>query len=165
MPKRRAELAAAHRELLRHAAELGWQGDAESLESLELLIVRIPTRPQVVRVRDLLTLHGKRQVTASSARKAWKDAEAHLASIEQQLETLGESLDTSQLAAAIRAVRARGDLAARIASAEREAQAARIAIEPRLASLKPAVDDENGPVACRAATRCGADASGPPPRP
>ena len=143
LPKRRAELAAAHRELLRHAAELGWQGDAESLESLESLIVRIPTRPQVVRVRDLLTLHGKRQVTASSARKAWKDAEAHLASIEQQLETLGESLDTSQLAAAIRAVRARGDLAARIASAEREAQAARIAIKQRLASLKPAVDDEN----------------------
>ncbi len=137
LPRRRAQLAVAEADLRRLGHELDWD-----VTDIEPLVQRIPVRPMIARIRSLLNRRGEQLSTVSAARAALAEAEARCADLTQQLMQLGAPADASTLAAVIRATRASGDIAARIETAEAEATEAQLALQRQLASMNPAVGDQ-----------------------
>ena len=137
LPNREAELAAAEANFRRLAGEAGLQDG-----NLESLMSRIPERPKVASARSLLSARGEITSAISSARDGVGEAEFQIADVERKIKDLGEPVDLSGLSATLRAVRAGGDIASLIRSAELERKAADDAAALRLKSLNPPAGEE-----------------------
>lgn len=131
LPKRRAELAAAEEVLKRAAIELGWTGPTADL------VERIPPRAKVSVVRALLTSRGSRFAAVGSAQAALEDASEKLAEIQARIGSLGTQKDLSGLAGVVKAIRAFGDLNARLLSIQQEYQGADRLSRRQLAEMNP----------------------------
>lgn len=137
LPHRLAELASAEANLQRLAEELEWNAD-----EIETMVKRIPPRPKVTVLRTLLSTRGERASDVTNAKAAVDELEGQIADVQQELEGTGAPVDVSKLAAVLKATRESGDIASRIQTAESETREAKAAIERRLKSLKPLIDDE-----------------------
>lgn len=137
LPKRQLELATAEGGLARLAAELGWPaGDAGNL------VARIPPRPRIREVRELIGRRAALRQTLDTATTALAAAEKIARTLRERADRLPPAGDVSGLAAAVRAARDRGDLGARRLAASGRADQIRAGIARRLASLSPAIADE-----------------------
>lgn len=137
LPHRRAELVSAEGNLRRLAEELEWEdGDIESLEG------KIPPRAKLSVLRTLLSSHGERSSSLSSAKAAVEELEIQTAEVQEELDAMGTPVDVSKLSAVLKATREEGDIASKIKITETEIREAKNAIERRLRSLRPAIDEE-----------------------
>ena len=148
LPKRRAELDAAERELRDLAAELGWRPDEAGA-----LIDRIPARPRVGAVRSLLDRRGELSSEVSKSAEGLEEARAERARLQDRLDATGNAMDVSRLEAVIRTVRESGDLTGRLDAATRAVQDARERIERLLGSLHPSVPNDGDAAAMRVPAR------------
>jgi uncharacterized protein YhaN len=137
LPHRLAELASAEANFQRLAEELEWNAD-----EVETMVKRIPPRAKVTVLRTLLSTRGERASGVTNAKTAVDELEGQITDVQQELDGTGAPVDVSKLAAVVKATRESGDIAARIQTAETETQEAKAAIERRLKSLKPLIDDE-----------------------
>ncbi len=144
LPKREAELVAAHEALRANAVELGWD-ETEA----EPLMARIPARTRVRAVRALLGERGKLEGEVVSEVRRLQEAREALAALQAKLEQAGEPADASRLAVAVRTVRERGDLAGRIRAAEKALEDARERVRRRLQALDPGGLDDAALAALR----------------
>jgi uncharacterized protein YhaN len=136
LPHRLAELAGAEANLQRLAEELEWNAD-----DIGTLVKRIPPRAKVTVLRTLLSSRGERASGTSNAKVAVDELEDQIADVQQELDGMGAPVDVSTLAAVVKATRESGDIASRIKTAETETREAKAAIERRLKSLKPLIND------------------------
>ena len=148
LPKRRAELDAAERELRELAAELGWRTDEAGA-----LIDRIPARPRVVTVRSLLGRRGELSSEVSKSAEGLEEARAERARLQERLDASGDVADTSRLDAVIRTVREGGDLTGRLDAATRGVKDARERVERLLRSLHPGIPGDEDAAAMRVPAR------------
>lgn len=148
LPHRLAELASAEDNLRRLAEELEWNAD-----DIEPMVKRIPPRAKVTVLRTLLSTRGERASGVTNAKAAVDELEGQIADMQQELEGMGPPVDVSKLAAVVKATRESGDIAARLNTAEIENREAKAAIDRRLKSLKPLVDDEQALVSMPVPTR------------
>jgi len=132
LPKRRAELAAAESQLMGLAAEIGWTS-ATTAEIVE----RIPTRTKLASVRSVLAQRGELDSGVASAEESLNEAASRAAELVQRLADAPPAIDVSALGAVIKACRETGDIASRIAAAEREAKDASAAAERLVKLLRP----------------------------
>lgn len=137
LPNREAELAAAEANFRRFAGDAGLQDGG-----VETLMSRIPERPKVASARSLLSARGETISGITTAKAGAEETEFQIADVERKIKDLGEPVDLSGLSAALRAVRARGDIESLIRSAELERKAAVDAAVLRLKSLNPPADEE-----------------------
>lgn len=137
LPRRLADLASAEENLRRLAEELEWKADG-----IETLVKRIPPRAKVAVLRTLLGSRGERASDVTNAKAAFDELEAQIADERQELDGMRAPVDVSKLAAVVKATRESGDIASRIKTAETETREAKAAIQRRLKSLKPLIDDE-----------------------
>lgn len=148
LPKRRAELDAAERELHDLAAELGGRTDEAGAP-----IDRIPERPRVATVRSLLGRRGELSSEVSKSAEGLEEARAERARLQDRLDATGNTMDVSRLDAVIRTVRESGDLTGRLNAATQAAQDARERIERLLGSLHPGVPNDEDAAAMRVPAR------------
>ena len=148
LPKRRAELDAAERELRDLAAELGWRTDEAGT-----LIDRIPERPRVATVRSLLGRRGELSSEVSKSTESLEEARAERARLQDRLDASGDAADVARLDAVIRTVREGGDLAGRLEAATRGVKDARERVERLLRSLHPGVPNDEDAAAMRVPAR------------
>ena len=137
LPHRLADLTSAEENLRRLAEELEWRSD-----EIETLVKRIPPRAKVTVLRTLLSSLGERTSGVTSAKAAVDELEGQIADVQQELDGMGAPVDVSKLAAVVKATRESGDIGSRINTAEIETREAKAAIQRRLKSLKPLIDDE-----------------------
>jgi uncharacterized protein YhaN len=137
LPHRLAELASAEGNLQRLAEELEWNAD-----EIEAMVKRIPPRSKVTVLRTLLSTRGERASDVTNAKAAVDELEGQIADLKQELDGTGAPVDVSKLTAVLKATRESGDIASRIQTGETETREAKAAIERRLKSLKPLIDDE-----------------------
>ena len=137
LPHRLAELASAEANLQRLAEELEWNAD-----EIETMVKRIPPRAKVTVLRTLLSTRGERASGVTNAKNAVDELEGQIADVQQELDGTGAPVDVSKLAAVLKATRESGDIASWIQTAETETREAKAAIERRLKSLKPLIDEE-----------------------
>ncbi len=135
LPERRFELAAAERQLLELARELGWQDD-----DIVALMARMPARTDLSRTRALLNQHAEVRSEIDSSTRGLQEAEERLARIDQQLQALPAPGDEKTQQALVRATRDSGDIDSQAGAAGREAAHAQSIIDRCLARLQPAVD-------------------------
>lgn len=132
LPKRRAELAVAESQLAGLAREIGWtSGDTAAI------VARIPTRTALASIRSVLNQRGELYSTVVGAEEALREAEDRSAALVQTLADAPAVPDVGTLGAVIKACREAGDIAARIAAAERDAKDASAASERLVKSLRP----------------------------
>ena len=148
LPKRRAELDAAERELRDLAAELGWRTDEAGA-----LIDRIPARPRVGAVRSLLGRRGELSSEVSKSAEALEEARAERARLQERLDASGDAADTSRLDAVIRTLRESGDLTGRRDAATQGVKDARERVGRLLRSLHPGVSNDEDAAAMRVPAR------------
>ena len=148
LPKRRAELDAAERELRDLAAELGWRTDEAGA-----LIDRIPARPRVGAVRSLLGRRGELSSEVSKSAEALEEARAERVRLQERLDASGDAADTSRLDAVIRTLRESGDLAGRLDVATQGVKDARERVGRLLRSLHPGVSNDEDAAAMRVPAR------------
>ncbi len=148
LPKRRAELDAAERELCDLAAELGWQTD-----EVGALIDRIPVRPRVGTVRSLLGRRGELSSEVAMSAEALEEARAERARLQERLDASGDAAETTRLDVAVRTVRESGDLTGRLDAATQGVQDVRKHVERLLRLLHPSVSNEEDAVAMRVPAR------------
>ena len=148
LPKRRAELDAAERELRDLAAELEWRTDEAGA-----LIDRIPERPRVATVRSLLGRRGELSSEVSKSTEGLEEARAERARLQDRLDASGDAADVARLDAVIRTVREGGDLAGRLDAATQGVKDARERVERLLRSLHPGVSDDEDAAAMRVPAR------------
>lgn len=148
LPKRRAELDAAERELRDLAIELGWRTDEAGA-----LIDRIPARPRVVTVRSLLGRRGELSSEVSKGAEDLEEARAERARLQKRLDASGDVADTSRLDAVIRTVREGGDLTGRLDAATRGVKDARERVERLHESLHPGISNDEDAAAMRVPAR------------
>ncbi len=137
LPKRRAELAAVEDEVRALAGELDWNET-----EVDGLVARIPARGKVAAARSLFGQHGGLASDLRSGAAALEEAEAQRNGLQERFENASETADFSRLDAAIRAVRARGDLSGRVGLAEQGLREAQRRVDQVLGSLQPAVPDD-----------------------
>ena len=137
LPKRRAELAGAEVAISRLASDLDWQD-----KDIDLIIGRIPARSKLATVRGLMNRRGELVAAVENATAAMQEVVDEVSDFDSQIAASGEALDTSTLAAAIKATRDAGDYGERIANAEREFQDAEAAIQRGSKGMNPAPPDE-----------------------
>ncbi|MGB6176595.1 MAG: AAA family ATPase [Methylocella sp.] len=137
LPHRLADLASAEDNLRRLAGELEWKAD-----DIETLVKRIPPRAKVTVLRTLLSSRGERASCVTNAKSAVDELAGQIADAQQELNSMVAPVDVSKLAAVVKATREGGDIASRIKIAETDTREAKAAIQRRLKSLKPLVDDE-----------------------
>ena len=137
LPKRRAELAGAEIAISRLASDLDWQD-----KDIDLIIGRIPARSKLATVRGLMNRRGELVAAVENTTAAMQEAVDKVSDLDSQIAASGEALDTSTLAAAIKATRDAGDFGERIANAEREFQDAEAAIQRGSKGMNPAPPDE-----------------------
>ncbi|MCB0832322.1 MAG: DNA double-strand break repair Rad50 ATPase, partial [Bacteroidetes bacterium] len=90
----------------------------------------------------LLSSHGERSSSLSSAKAAVEELEIQTAEVQEELDAMGTPVDVSKLSAVLKATREEGDIASKIKITETEIREAKNAIERRLRSLRPAIDEE-----------------------
>lgn len=139
LPKRRAELAVAESQLSSLATEIGWTS-----RDTAAIVARIPTRTALASLRSVLNQRGELDSAVAGAEEALREAEDKTAGLVQTLADTPAVPDVSTLGAVIKACREGGDIAARIAAAEREAKAASADSERLLKSLRPKVASLTG---------------------
>lgn len=137
LPHRVAELASAEENLRRLAGELEWQAD-----DTEALVKRIPPRPKATALRTLLSSRGERSSGVTNARDAADELAGQITDLQQEIDGAGVLVDVSKLAAVVKATRESGDIASRINSVQTESREAKAAIERRLKSLRPLIEEE-----------------------
>jgi len=138
LPKRRTELATNEGQLRRLAEELEW--DASDIDRMA---GSIPAPAKVAAVRALLNERSGLLSAAGSGTSALEEAEAKVAEIQEEIESMGGvPADISELAALVSATGSMGDIAARISVAEDDAKEVQAAVERFLNSLTPPVADE-----------------------
>lgn len=133
---RREELTRAQGQLRLLADELGWAD-----EDTEAIRARVPSRAKLVAARALLNQRGEVFAAAANAEHDMDVARALVESLQKKLVLLPAQLDFSMLAAAIKAVRHRGDIASELRGERAVARDLGAEIESRIAALKPAVAD------------------------
>ena len=138
LPKRRAELSAAEASLKRLAGELEWPAS-----NADQIIANIPARPKLARARTLSNRRGELSTAVDNARAGLGEAQERAQTLQREIEEAGPLTDMSALAAAISAVRERGDLAARAAALEGEVRESERSIEELLATMHPQATDAN----------------------
>ena len=148
LPKRRAELDAAERELRDLAAELEWRTDETGA-----LTDRIPERPRVATVRSLLGRRGELSSEVSKSAEGLEEARAERARLQDRLDATGDAADVARLDAVIRAVREGGDLAGRLDAATQDVKDARERAGRLLRSLHPGVSNGEDAAAMRVPAR------------
>jgi len=136
LPNREAELALEESEFRKLAREAGWNET-----DIEKLIGRLPERPEVAAARELLNRRGETMSAVSSAGKALQEARSELRDITREIADMGEAADASGLEAVVGAVRGQSDISIQIQQAERELKTRASAIDTRLKSLNPAVEE------------------------
>jgi uncharacterized protein YhaN len=136
LPKRRAELSAAEASLKRLACELEWPAS-----NADQIIANIPARPKLARARKLSNRRGELSTAVNNARAGLEEAQERAQTLQREIEEAGPLTDMSALAAAISAVRERGDLAARAAALEGEVRESQRSIEELLATMHPQAPD------------------------
>ncbi len=137
LPKRRAELGAAERELRSLASDLDWRA-----EKVSTLIDRMPARPKVSVVRSLVGRHGELAAEVSNRREALKEAEAKRAELQKRLDAVGKARDVSGLEAVVKSIRESGDVAGRLHTARQGVEDAQERVRRRLEALHPSLPDE-----------------------
>lgn len=135
LPERRSELAAAERQLLDLALELGWQDD-----DIVALMARMPARTDLSRTRALLNQHAEVRSEIDSSARELQEAEERLARIDQQLQALPPPVELTTLQALVRSTRESGDIDSQARAAGREAAQAQLIIDRCLTRLQPAID-------------------------
>ena len=135
-PKRREEFRLELEELARLASEIGWE-----VQEPKELVERIPPRSTVDPVRLLLARHGELTAELRSAHRTLEEAQAGLQDKTERLKEMGEVPDVSGLVAVLNAVRAIGEVAGRIRTAQGQVAEASQEIEKKVRSLKPALPD------------------------
>ena len=135
LPKRRSELATEEAALRELAAELDWQ-QADSGQ----IIAKLPARAKVANARALSKQHVELVSAEESARRACSEADERVTALAGEIEDEGQAADISTLSAAIGAVRAGGDIEARIPLAEKERKSTADTSANLSKSLRPAVD-------------------------
>ena len=148
LPKRRAELDAAERELRDLAAELEWRTDEAGA-----LIDRIPERPRVATVRSLLGRRGELSSEVSKSAGDLEEAKAERARLQDRLDASEDAADVARLDAVIRTVRESGDLAGRLDAATQGVKDAREHVERLLGALHPGVSNDEDAAAMRVPAR------------
>ena len=116
------------------AHELEWEA-----ADIDRLTVNIPARSKVDAVRALLNERGRQLSGVENGTAALEEAEAAVVEFQQRLDSMGTPVDVSKLAVIINVTREMGDVAARISTAEGEAQQAQDAVERQLISLRPQI--------------------------
>ena len=134
LPKRRAELANAESQLTVLASEIGWT-PAEPAA----IVARIPTRTALTSIRSVLNQRGELDMAVAGAEEALREAEDKIAALAQSHADAPVPPDTAMLGAVIKSCRDAGDIATRIAVAERDAEQASAASTRLLSSLRPRV--------------------------
>jgi uncharacterized protein YhaN len=109
---------------------------------IEKLIARIPARAKVAIARTLLNRHGQLRTAIDMAKAAVDEGADKLSELTAQINELGQETDISKLSSVLSVVRDIGDIAARIANAEREAADARSAMDRGLNVLRPPLSQE-----------------------
>ena len=138
LPKRQAELEAAEKELKALAKELEWQG-----ANVDELVKRIPARSVVKTVATLLSKRGALDSAVANATKEVEEADSEVLRLQKQVDEFGALADTSNLNAAVKAVREMGDVTERAVSARQRVLGSTKRIERLLASLNPSVKNES----------------------
>ncbi len=148
LPKRRAELDAAEKELRDLASELDW--DATGIDAL---IERIPARTRLSVLRSLLNIRGELASNRSNKTQALEDADSAHTEIQERLSGTVDVIDVSPLAMAVKTVREKGDISGRARSAVKNVTNAQGRIDRVLASLHPRVAGEKETVEMQAPAR------------
>jgi len=98
---------------------------------------RLPGRPQISELRDLLEEHRALQTSRGAALDAIRDQAALVSDLQRQLGALPPSEVAAGFTAVLQGVRAQGDLVAAARAAEARRQKARSALDGALAGLAP----------------------------
>lgn len=132
LPKRRVEQRACDERLRGLLDEIGWpQEDAAAVRA------RLPGRPAIAELRNLLEALSGVEARRESARVAIGRRSDELSALQGQLGALPVNRDLSGISGAVRFARAAGDLDRRMADAEVQLAAASKALTNALSQLSP----------------------------
>ncbi len=132
LPKRKAELAAAEKELKANASELGW-----SETDSTALVERIPPYVKVRTIRSLLNQRGELESDVASCTRELQDSQESLKGLKEQLDELGEPADVSRLSIIIKTLREQDDITGKIRTAKQNLNISQGRVKHRLKVLNP----------------------------
>lgn len=131
-PGLKTKVAVADDQLKRLLQEVGWP-EAAAREVRQ----RLPGRPQISELRDLLEEHTALQAARSSALDGIRDQAALVSDLRGQLDAQPSLEIAAGFIAVLQGVRGQGDMEAAARAAEARRQKARAALDGALASLAP----------------------------
>jgi uncharacterized protein YhaN len=132
LPRLAAELESHRVRVQALQVEIGWP-----VEPAEAVKARLPGRPLIAEVRDLLERRAGLERQSETADGALEEAIADLARRREQLDALPAAVDPQPLQARLRSLRDAGDLASRLESAQALHNGLAGVVQARLAALLP----------------------------
>ncbi|MDP3870401.1 YhaN family protein [Phenylobacterium sp.] len=112
--------------------EIGWP-----VESPEAVKARLPGRPLLAEIRDLLERRAGLDRQSETAETTLKETTADLARRREQLDALPATVDLQPLQSRLRGLRDAGDLASRVEAAQTLNEGLAGVVQDRLAALSP----------------------------